>query len=112
MKRVRLRNILIGGQLEVSTASDLITALHALSTFQPDLILAQMRLPTHGGIELLRRTNEHMLTRFVPTILYGGTVTAAERIIAFNLGATDLISEPFVQRRADCTAASVLESPT
>ena len=95
-ERARLRNILIGGQLEVSTASDLITALHALSTVQPDLILAQMRLPTHGGIELLRHTNEHPVTRAVPMILYGGIMTAAERIIAFNLGATDLISEPFV----------------
>jgi two-component system, cell cycle response regulator len=95
-ERARLRNILIGGQLEVSTASDLITALHALSSFQPNLILAQMRLPTHGGIELLRHANEHYSMRSVPMILYGDIVTVEERIIAFNLGATDLISEPFV----------------
>ena len=95
-ERTRLRNILIGGQLEVSTASDLITAIHALSIVQPNLILAQMRLPAHGGIELLRHTNEHASTRSVPMILYGDVMTAAERIIAFNLGAADLISAPFV----------------
>jgi two-component system, cell cycle response regulator len=92
----RLRNILIAGQLEVSTASDLITTFRALSIFQPNLILARMRLPIHGGLELLRRMKANSSTRSIPVILYGGTVTAEERIAAFNSGATDLISEPFV----------------
>jgi len=95
-ERTRLRNVLMGGRLEVSTASDLITASQALSNFQPNAILAQMRVPPHSGLELLRRIKEQGSTRSIPVILYGGIVTAEQRIIALNLGATDLISEPFV----------------
>lgn len=94
--QARLRNVLISGQLEVCTASDLVTALHALSIFLPNLILVKMRLPTHGGLELLRRVNENRSTRPIPVIFYGDIMTAEERIIALNLGATDLISGPFV----------------
>jgi diguanylate cyclase (GGDEF)-like protein len=95
-ERARLRSVLVAGQLEVATASDLITALHALSIFQPNLILAQMRLPTHGGLGLLRQIKEHCSTRPIPVILYGSTAMVEERIAALNSGAADLISEPFV----------------
>ena len=44
-ERTRLRNVLVAGQLEVSTASDLITAVHALSIFQPNLILCKCVCP-------------------------------------------------------------------
>ncbi len=95
-ERTRLRNVLISGQFEVSTASDVITAFHTLAMFQPNAVLAQMRVPPHGGIELLRCIKEHGSTRSIPVILYGGIATAEQRITALNLGATDLISEPFV----------------
>jgi diguanylate cyclase (GGDEF)-like protein len=82
--------------MEVYTASDLITAVHALSNFQPNLILANMRLPTYGGLELVRVVKEGCSTRSIPVILYSDTATAAERVRALESGATDLLSKPFV----------------
>jgi diguanylate cyclase (GGDEF)-like protein len=92
----RLRNDLLAGQLEVFTASDLTTAVQALSNFQPNLILAHMRLPLHGGIELVRRVKECCSTQLIPVILYSDITTAEERVRALDLGATDLLSKPFV----------------
>jgi len=82
--------------MEVHTASDLPTAVHALSNFQPNLILAQMRLSTHSGIELVRRVKEGCSTQSIPVILYSDLTTAEERVKALNVGAADLLSKPFV----------------
>jgi diguanylate cyclase (GGDEF)-like protein len=92
----RLRNELISGQLEVHTASDLTTAVFAFANFQPNLILANMRLPTHGGIELVRRVQQSCWTQSIPVILYNDVTTAEERVRALNLGAVDLLCKPFI----------------
>jgi len=92
----RLRTELIAGQMEVAAASDLITAVHALSNFQPNLILANMRLPTYGGMELVRRVKADCSTRSIPVILYSDIATAEERVRALDLGAADLLTKPLV----------------
>src|SRR5208283_4795031 len=53
-----LRNELIAGQMEVYDATDLIMALRAIPIFRPNLILAQLRLPTYSGLELVRRVKQ------------------------------------------------------
>ena len=47
-----LRNELLAGRMEVFEATDLITAQRTVAMFQPNLILAQLRLPTYSGLEL------------------------------------------------------------
>jgi diguanylate cyclase (GGDEF)-like protein len=93
---LRLCQVLAAGELEVYPAGDLITAVSAVARFEPDLILAQLRLPTHSGFTLVRRMKEDDATRWVPVILYSDVTTAEERITALDLGALDLITEPFV----------------
>jgi two-component system, cell cycle response regulator len=91
-----LRNELIAGQMEVFEATDLITALRAVPMFQPNLILAQLRLPTYGGMELLYRLKRDSAMRLIPVLLYTDMATAEERIRALDLGAGDLVCRPFV----------------
>jgi diguanylate cyclase (GGDEF)-like protein len=79
----------------VYPAGDLITAVQAIASFGPDVILAQLRLPTHDGLALVRRMKECDATRLVPVILYGHRTTSDERIQALELGAVDVITEPF-----------------
>ena len=90
-----LRNELLAGRMEVSEATDLITA-RAVAMFQPNLILAQLRLPTYSGLELVRRLKRDSTTQSIPVLLYTDLATAEERIQALELGASDLISKPFV----------------
>jgi two-component system cell cycle response regulator len=95
-ERSRLCDILVASKLEVYPASDLITAIHALAIFQPDLVLAQLRLRTHDGLALVREVKEKEATRLVPVILFSERATSEERITALDLGATDLITQPLV----------------
>jgi diguanylate cyclase (GGDEF)-like protein len=106
----RLCNILTAGQLQVYPAGDLITAVHACSVFQPDLILAQMRLPTHNGLTLVRRVREDHSTRLVPVILYCDITTTEERIAALELGALDLIAQPIVSTELLARVRSALRA--
>jgi diguanylate cyclase (GGDEF)-like protein len=91
-----LRKELIAGQMEVYEAVDLITALRAIPIFQPNLILTQLQLPTFGGLELVRRMKQDGSTRSIPVVLYADVATAEERVRAFDLGASDFVSKPFV----------------
>jgi diguanylate cyclase (GGDEF)-like protein len=92
----RLRNELIAGRLEVVIAGDLISTAHVLSLAQPNLILAQVRLPTFSGLELLRWLKDQTAARDIPVILYGEIATAEERIQAIELGAVDFLTRPWV----------------
>jgi diguanylate cyclase (GGDEF)-like protein len=91
-----IRNELLAGQIEVFEATDLISALRAIGIFEPNLILAQLRLPTFSGLELVRRVKEDTATQSIPVLLYSEFATADERIRAFDLGAADFVSKPFV----------------
>ena len=95
-ERSWLRNELLAGRMEVSEATDLITAQRAVAMFQANLILAQLRLPTYSGLELVRRLKRDSTTRSIPVLLYTDLATAEERIQALELGASDLTSRPFV----------------
>ena len=92
----RFRNELVASKFEVHIARDLITATHAVSIFQPNLVLTQLRLTTYGGLELLRRLKDDPATRSIPVILYSDIATAEERIQALDMGAVDLLAKPFV----------------
>ncbi len=91
-----LRNELLAGRMEVFESTDLITAQRAVAMFQPNLILAQLRLPTYSGLELVRRLKRDSTTQSIPVLLYTDLASAEERIQALELGASDLISRPFV----------------
>ena len=91
-----LRNELMAGQIEVFEATDLITAQRAMSMTQPNLILAQLRLPTYSGLELVRMVKSESSTLSIPVLLYAEMATAEERIRAFDLGAVDFVTKPFV----------------
>jgi two-component system, cell cycle response regulator len=87
---------LVNGQLEVHDSGDMITAFNSVSIFQPTLILAQLRLPTYNGLELVRRLKEDPSTSPIPIILYADFAAPEERVRAFDLGAADFITKPFV----------------
>jgi diguanylate cyclase (GGDEF)-like protein len=106
----RIRNELIAGKIEVFTSGDLISTAHALSLFQPNLILAQFRLPTLGGLELVRWLNEQQSTRSIPVILYSDVATADERIQALDLGAVDLLTKPLASAELMARMRAVLKN--
>jgi diguanylate cyclase (GGDEF)-like protein len=109
-ERLRLRDELIAGKLEVAEVDDLIPAVRTAPILKPNLILAQMRLPGECGLELVRRVKENRKTQAIPVILYGNFATAAERVRAFDLGAADLLSQPFECAELIARIRAVLKS--
>jgi diguanylate cyclase (GGDEF)-like protein len=106
----RIRNELIAGQIEVYTAGDVITAVHALPIHQPSLILSQLRLPIFGGMELIRRVKEDHATRSIPIILYSDIATAAERVQALDMGAVDLLTKPLISAELIARVCAALKA--
>ena len=107
-ERSRLCHVLSGGEMDVYPAGDLISALAAIERFQPDLVLSQLRLPTHNGFALVCRVKADDATRMVPVILYSDLTTATERIRALELGALDIITEPIVTAELIARVRAVL----
>jgi diguanylate cyclase (GGDEF)-like protein len=106
----RIRNELIAGQIEVYTAGDVITAIHALPLHGPSLILSQLRLPIVGGMELIRRLKQDHATRSIPIILYSDIATAAERVQALDMGAVDLLTKPLVSAELIARISAALKA--
>jgi diguanylate cyclase (GGDEF)-like protein len=107
---MRFHNELIASKLEVYVARDLITATRALSIFQPNIILTQLRLTTYGGLELLRRLKEDPITHSIPMILYSDIVTARERIQAIEMGAVDVLAKPFINEELIARVQAALKA--
>jgi diguanylate cyclase (GGDEF)-like protein len=81
--------------LEVQGVGDLITALYAIPTFQPDLILSQMRLHIYSGFDLIRCIKDDHSASLIPVILYSEASPTEQRVQAFDQGAADFLCKPF-----------------
>ena len=78
---------------EIASAADGETALDAVTTHSPDLIILDVKLPEMSGLEVLRRLRATGCE--VPVIVvtsYGNVQMAVE---AIKLGAFDFVQKPF-----------------
>ncbi len=91
----RLREQLSVAHMEVIWAGDIITAIQMAATQRPCLILAAMRMPTYGGIELMHRLKDDPATSSIPVILHGDHIHSEERARAYDAGARDVVARPY-----------------
>jgi len=66
----------------------------ALSTL-PDLILLDVDMPEHSGLDLCRRLKEEATTRNIPVIFLTGSTDIETKVHGFDLGAVDYVTKPF-----------------
>jgi DNA-binding response OmpR family regulator len=83
----------------VKVASDGLSALNALQTYKPDLILLDIKLPHVDGIELCKMIRERAVYSAVPIVMLSGlsAQTAIER--AQQAGANNYIVKPVNDER-------------
>jgi len=62
------------------------------------LVLLDLALPDISGTELLRQMKQHPRTRDVPIVVVTQVDTEIDRVVAFELGAVDYVTEPYSQR--------------
>lgn len=78
----------------VLTANDGKQALDCLRTTTPDLVITDLMMPYHSGLEILEYVKKSMLTR-VPVIVLSASGQEQTVLKAFSLGADDFALKPF-----------------
>jgi CheY-like chemotaxis protein len=79
---------------EVKTAENALAAVAAVVRATPDLILADIRMPIVGGMDLVRELKSHIDSRLIPVIAFTGYDTPAMREAAFKAGYDDFLPKP------------------
>ncbi len=74
------------------------TALPAVRTKQPDLILLDLMLPGLDGLEICRRLKADATTRSIPIVILTAKGTEADIVTGLELGASDYVTKPFSPR--------------
>jgi DNA-binding response OmpR family regulator len=99
-----LRYFLENKGFTVKTVGSASEALSALSTYSPDIILSDVRMPDMNGFDLLDTIRKSPDISSTPVIFFSAIDDYDARKTAKDLGAADYIVKPFDQEEV----ASVL----
>ena len=89
----------------VEQVSDGGSALAAIASSRPDLVLLDLMLPAQDGLDILTRLRRNS---DVPVILLTGRSSEADRILGLKLGADDYVVKPFSPGELTARISSVL----
>jgi DNA-binding response OmpR family regulator len=103
--RVLLTRYLEMEGYEVDPVADGASALAAIATAVPDLILLDLMLPAQDGLDILTRLRRDSN---VPVILLTARGSEADRILGLKLGADDYVVKPFSPGELTARINSVL----
>jgi len=81
------------GYRKVMTHTNALTALNAIATRRPDVVLCDVCMPV-SGMEILRQVVADPVLRQIPMIMVTASDDESLRSEALELGATDLLSKP------------------
>jgi DNA-binding response OmpR family regulator len=91
-----LEYALQGSDVEVHSIADA-SALDALAANEaPEVILLDVALGQHDGLDVCRQLRTDIRFRDVPILLLSGHTDAATKRAGFEAGADDFIAKPFV----------------
>jgi DNA-binding NtrC family response regulator len=76
----------------VETAEDGERAAELIKTFQPDILLTDLRMPRKDGLQLLRDIREMGID--LPTVVISGQGDIPDAVEAIKLGAVDYLRKP------------------
>ncbi len=93
---------------DVLTAYDGDTAMHTIRRDRPDLIVLDVMLPGHDGMEITRwlRADAHVAS--IPILMLTARVEDVDKILGLELGADDYLTKPFNPREMLARVRSVL----
>lgn len=80
---------------ELKLTSDGAQALDAVSSFRPDIILADVDMPGLSGYQLAETVKKSPATRSIPVILMVGAFESVDEDLIKKTGADDYIIKPF-----------------
>ena len=80
---------------DVLTAGSGAEALKALTSFRPDLIFSDVRMPDMNGFDLVDNLKRNPATSSTPIIFFSAIDDYDARKVARTLGAADYLIKPF-----------------
>jgi len=89
----------------VLTAGDGTSALHAVRTRQPDLVVLDLGLPEIEGLEVIRKIRAAGAT---PIVVLTARDTELDTLLGLELGADDYMTKPFSPRELVARVRAVL----
>lgn len=87
--------VLANENFEIKTVNDGEAAWSLISTFKPDIVLADIDMPKLNGYELCDRIKNDMATAEIPVILLAGAFEPFDEQRAKDVLADDFIIKPF-----------------
>jgi two-component system cell cycle response regulator len=81
--------------LHLVTASSYDEGLKLAREILPDLILLDVDMPEHSGLDLCRRLKDDPMTSNIPVIFLTGSSEVETKVHGFDLGAIDYVTKPF-----------------
>jgi diguanylate cyclase (GGDEF)-like protein len=85
-------------------------AVSLAASLRPDLILMDIEMPNMDGFEACRRIKVNPVTASIPILFLSANSFAADRELAFDLGAFDYIKKPFRPERLRACVRSKLQA--
>jgi two-component system alkaline phosphatase synthesis response regulator PhoP len=88
------------------------TAMHMLRVERPDLVVLDIGLPGHDGLEITRwlRADPHLMT--VPILMLTARVEDVDKIVGLEMGADDYLTKPFNPREVLARVRAILRRTT
>ncbi len=87
--------ILAEEDYEIKSANNGEEALALLTTFNPDIVLADTEMPVMNGYQLCERIKHDQVTNTIPVILLTGAFEPLDEARAQRVGADDYLIKPF-----------------
>jgi CheY-like chemotaxis protein len=94
------------------TAADGLSALHQAQTYQPDLILLDIRLPYLDGVEVVAQLREDPKMNTIPIIAVTALARSDDRERLLLAGCTDYLSKPYMIDEIEAVVRRYLRLPT
>lgn len=103
------RESLEGAGYAIGTASNGIEALRKAHMVPPDLILLDVMMPGLNGFTVCANLRENPITAAIPILMLTGLCSHTSQITAFESGATDYLTKPFVPEELISRVEKLLE---
>jgi len=104
-----LRHVLEREGFAVREAADGEAALEAVRATMPGLVVLDLGLPGHSGLDVLRALKADSR---VPVIVVSGMSDEADRVVGLELGADDYVTKPFSPREVVARVKNILRRST
>lgn len=96
-------------QFEVQMAHDGLDGLNKAFSYEPDLIVLDLMLPSLNGIELNKELKRDPRTRDIPVIMLTAKAQTEDRINGLETGADDYLTKPFSPKELVLRTQAVLK---